>query len=429
MENFPIRTYAINLKRRTDRRDHILEQFKNRPEFDVVVVEAFENKVPAVGLWHTITHIVAELVNSKDEYILICEDDHQFTEYYSPEKLFECIREATSLDADILLGGASSVRTTLKVSNSLFWLERFCGLQFTVIFKKFFNAILEMNFGTHDDSDNKISAHTNSKFVIYPFISTQREFGYSDVTARNSTEGHVTELFQRAARIIDHLQDISEFFRNINNLSGKSFNPDDFCHITIPTYILNNSNGSIPTTYIEQQFDGKHEFTVKALKGCKDQQEPIGQWNTICQIIQLALQDEEEVILICNEHFEFSETYSSEYLIKNIVDANYQGADILYGVIGGFEHAVFITENRYWVNNNLLTDFVVLYKKIFNAILAEPVTDNTDAGYLLSQLAPNKMLLYPFISKISESGNNYPQLTASKRLANLKTISLKYNVK
>lgn len=40
-----------------------------------------------------------------EEFILVCEDDHQFTEDYSVSFLFSCIEETKEKDGDILAGG------------------------------------------------------------------------------------------------------------------------------------------------------------------------------------------------------------------------------------------------------------------------------------------------------------------------------------
>jgi hypothetical protein len=58
-----------------------------------------------------------------------------------------------------------------------------------ILFKQFYNAILETEFGEYDAADYKIAALTNNIFFIYPFISVQKEFGYSDATTKNNREG------------------------------------------------------------------------------------------------------------------------------------------------------------------------------------------------------------------------------------------------
>ena len=120
-----IRSFVVNLKRRTDRRTHIIEQFKSRNEFQVNLVEAFQHPVGAIGVWKTIRHILKKLVESKDEYIILCQDDHLFTKEYSKELLLCCIDEATLLGADLLSCGVSGFTSAINVSENLYWVEKF----------------------------------------------------------------------------------------------------------------------------------------------------------------------------------------------------------------------------------------------------------------------------------------------------------------
>ncbi len=114
MNKKTIPIYAINLKSRADRREFIVSQFNDKQEFQFYLVEANEHSIGAIGLWKTIRHILKELVDSKDEYIILCQDDHLFTNDYSKEYLLDCINQAKSLDADILACGVSGFTTAHK---------------------------------------------------------------------------------------------------------------------------------------------------------------------------------------------------------------------------------------------------------------------------------------------------------------------------
>lgn len=56
--------------------------------------------------------------------------------------------------------------------------------------------------------DFKISELSDSIFVIHPFISVQKEFGYSDVTSKNAEEGYVENLFRGTSQKLDMLKRI-----------------------------------------------------------------------------------------------------------------------------------------------------------------------------------------------------------------------------
>jgi len=49
-----IPTYIINLKKRTDRLEHIRKEFAHRDEFNITIFEAFEHVTGAIGLWKSI---------------------------------------------------------------------------------------------------------------------------------------------------------------------------------------------------------------------------------------------------------------------------------------------------------------------------------------------------------------------------------------
>lgn len=152
----PIPTYVINLKERRDRRAHIELQFENRTEFSLHFVDAVRHNTGAIGLWETIKHIILNVENSKSDYIILCEDDHVFADAYVYKDFIKELNIARGLGADILVGGPSYVNGTLPVSNNLFWVQKFTGTQFVIVFRKFYNRILEANFQDEDCADSKI---------------------------------------------------------------------------------------------------------------------------------------------------------------------------------------------------------------------------------------------------------------------------------
>ena len=116
-----IPTFVINLKNKTDRKEHILNEFSGRDEFNVTIVEPKKHAISRVSLWNTMKHIIGNLTNREDEFIIICEDDHQFTENYQRELLFKFIDQGDKLNADILSGGVSSLLHFVRASTDLFW--------------------------------------------------------------------------------------------------------------------------------------------------------------------------------------------------------------------------------------------------------------------------------------------------------------------
>lgn len=199
MEILPINVFAINLIHRTDRKANITAQFHGKEEFKLTVVPAIESPIGALGLWQTIQKIVQREISRGSDFFILCEDDHQFTNDYSKERLLASIQEAEQLEADILSGGVSWFDTGIQIAEGTFWVKTFNGMQFTVIFNRFYSKIEGAEFKLGDAADFKISALSDSKLVMYPFISVQKEFGYSDVTRKNNEEGFVSRIFDETS--------------------------------------------------------------------------------------------------------------------------------------------------------------------------------------------------------------------------------------
>jgi len=205
-----LKTFVINLEKRTDRKFNALQQFENKPEFDVTIIKAIEHTNGTFGLWQTIVRIIKE--HSEEPFLLICEDDHEFTENYSYTRLSTAILTSLEKKADILLGGVSWFKDGLQLNPNLFWIDQFTGLQFMIVFKQFYHTILTSAFLETNVADFKISGLTENKFMIYPFVSHQKEFGYSDVTTTNNKLGYVTEIFARASGTLDNLNKAKKYY-------------------------------------------------------------------------------------------------------------------------------------------------------------------------------------------------------------------------
>lgn len=195
-EEFYIPVYAINVKEREDRKSHIVKEFENKPEFQFNLIEACKHPKGTIGLWNSMVNIV-KLAKEKDEdVIIICEDDHYFTENYSRNLLFKEIQEAYMQGAEILSGGIGGLGQAIPVGYKRYWVDWFWCTQFIVVYASFFDKILSYEFKEDDTADDVMSVLTNNKMVIYPFISEQKDFGYSDVTRSNmDNQGRIREHF------------------------------------------------------------------------------------------------------------------------------------------------------------------------------------------------------------------------------------------
>ena len=387
----PIPTYVVNLKKRTDRKENITKEFAGRDEFDVHIVEAMEHSRGAMGLWLTILHILRDRVDPGSEFILLCEDDHQFTPHYSPALLDACIEEARELDADVLSGGVSWFDDCFKASDRLFWVRKFSGLQFTILFRRCFDTLLNAEFGPKDVADYKIADITANKFVIFPFISMQRDYGYSDATPHNNIDGEVEKYFVTSDEHLQRLRDVGVFYRDSSGLGPAEY---DYDSIVLPVYLIN----PVDPHLARAPFAGKGEFEVFIEEGPVHPVEEVRRWMGIRQAVQKAVAADDDVIVISEGPHAFPPDYSRSYLLRNIIEAHEQGAGLLFGSAATFGHAVPVTKNRFWINSFWHSSLVVLYRKVFPLILEHPFDDSILTDDALSNVTSNKVLLFPFVS-------------------------------
>lgn len=214
---FYIPTYIINLKDRSERKKHILTEFDGREEFDVTIVDACEHSIGAIGLWNSIVKIIHTAIDQDNDVIIICEDDHYFTEDYSKEYLIENILNAHKQGADILSGGIGGFGYAVPTAKNRYWVDWFWCTQFIVIYKKFFQKILNYDFKVDDTADGVISQLSNNIMTLYPFISKQKEFGYSDITQGNKDNPNlISQHFQRADSYLSAIHNVSKFYNYPN---------------------------------------------------------------------------------------------------------------------------------------------------------------------------------------------------------------------
>ncbi|WP_343674784.1 hypothetical protein [Chitinophaga sp.] len=402
-----IPTFVINLEKRLDRKAHLIEQFRSRIEFDMQIVTPVDHYDGCVSLWMTIQQIVKDHLQA--EYILLCEDDHVFQENYSPTLLMGAISEAQIMQADILAGGVSWFNNAHKVSDNLYWVEKFSGLQFTVLFKSFFATILSASFTLDDVADLKLGSLTDSKFFISPFISIQKEFGYSDATPKNNKNaGRVDTLFRESQHKANVIKYIGEYYRKYN--PDVRNNAAAYQHLVIPVYVISLPERIDRRTHILHEFEGRNEFDVKIIDACRHEKGAVGLWMSICKVIEMAIANEDDLIVLCEDDHTFTQHYNKEHLLKNIIEAYYQRTEILAGGIGGFDMAIPVNKDRFWINAFYSTQFLVLYKPIFRKVLDYAYDDTVTADGAFSALTEYKQALFPFISIQREFG--YSDVTA-----------------
>ncbi|QIL42634.1 glycosyl transferase [Pedobacter sp. HDW13] len=200
-------TYIINLPEREERLSHIKTQFSERNEFETTIVEACRHTTGAIGLWKSIIKVIKLAIENEDDVIVICEDDHEFTKEYSKEFLIKNIIEAGEQGADILSGGAGSFGQAMPITAERYWINPIFSTQFIVIYSKFFKKILDYKFKKTDTADGVFSLLTSHKMLLFPYISIQRDFGYSDITQiHNEIPGLVSNMFNESQNFLRNIK-------------------------------------------------------------------------------------------------------------------------------------------------------------------------------------------------------------------------------
>ena len=393
--NSLLQCVAVNLPFRTERRSHLNYEFDSKDGLKLKIKYAVKHSEGRVSLWLSIKEIINEMKNSN--FFILCEDDHQFTKYYSFELLQKCINEAQCLDADILSGGISWFKTGVQISKQLFWIDEFSGLQFTIIFKKFYQKIIDANFTEYDKADYKLSELTAKKFVISPFISIQKDFGYSDVTRENNKQGKVQKLFDETFERFELLRKVKQYYSK-KKAPYINIRKKDITNVSFPFYILKKPEQTEP-------FCLNNEFAQKIIN--VENEDRLGEWKALCSCITTALNTDDDFIMISYSTYNrLSGSYRKTQFIRNLITAGNYGCELLLGNIEMFNHAVPVTENLFWIDSFSSSSFIVLYSSIYQKILTTmPTGKKTDIYNYLSYITSHKMALYPFIMELGINSN------------------------
>lgn len=128
---------------------------------------------------------------------MVCEDDHTFTSSYDKKAFFANLSQAAKQGADLVSGGIGGFGHAVPIDRHHFWVDWFYSTQFIIIFDSVFDNILQYNFLETDAIDIVLSKICKEKQVLFPFVSPQKNFGYSDATkCNNQTPEKIEYYFQ-----------------------------------------------------------------------------------------------------------------------------------------------------------------------------------------------------------------------------------------
>ena len=391
-----IPTYIINLEKRKDRRSYIEQEFANKAEFNLTIVKAIEDKIPAVGLYKTLKTILLQAKGNSLPYILICEDDHQFTNYYRKSDFIDAIDDLNRECVDVYLGGVSWFDYAIPVKDEYYWVNSFNGTQFMVIYSRIYDTLLNAEFPETTTIDVWIAQLSNKVYVSVPMLSIQKDFGYSDVTEQNNEFGKVEKYF---TDIISRWEALGKIYDHLDHTKLVEILPADKCsELQVPTYFINLGSNRESIDKIEEQFEGRNEFDTQMVDGFGATNDAVGRWKSLVKVIQLAKEREDEVSLVCwNDHV-FHENYNKNILFSSIYQGAHLGADIILGGISHTRQAIPVNEYLCWIDIFEGKQFTIIYNHFFDAILKEDFKDQDDVDLKLSEMTANKYVIHPFIS-------------------------------
>lgn len=180
------------------------------------IVEAIKHDIGGVGLWKSIKGIVRDAEErGEDDVIIVCEDDHVFTKEYERDRFLSQVILAAQLNTHILYGGIGGFGCAVMVTDDMFWIDWSWCTQFMVIYKNAFPIILNSRFTRKDCADQFLSKIIPNKLVTFPFISVQKDFGYSDVTKENNIAGNITRMFDDTSKRMEKFAKISQELNSI----------------------------------------------------------------------------------------------------------------------------------------------------------------------------------------------------------------------
>lgn len=406
-----IRVYAVNLPARTERRVSIEEQFAGRTEFELHVVDGIEHRNGPFGLWQTFYGIVEREAAVGSDYFIFCEDDHVFTPDYSPSVLRQRIADADRLGADLLSGGMSVARTPVEAAPGLFWVSWFNGMQFTVIFNRCYGKILAAHTSDGYAVDIQLSYLAKRKFVMWPYISVQREFGYSDATSVNDEDGRVTRFFDKSRALLATLHKVRGHYRVLPASVVESIMRADVGNSFITAHVINLPERADRRNHIQTQFENRPEFRLEIVEASRHEVGAVGLWQSICRIVRSARDAGEEFVLICEDDHIFTCAYSRDMFMRRVMLAGAMGAQLLSGGVGDFSNLVPLPGGLGWIDRFWCTQFMVIYRSAFDIILRAPFGIRDVADDKLSAILTAKMVCVPFISEQTDFG--YSDITAS----------------
>ena len=191
--------------------------------------------------------------------------------------------------------------------------------------------------------------------------------------------------------------------------------------IKIPVYVIMCGD---KYENVLNQFLGRFIFDVHIFKSFPNQNEQKNIWHGIVNAIKIITQEDDDFVIICLNKHMFTDVFDERLLIESIKSAGMLGVDLLLGGIGNFKYAVPLSTNLFWIDSFRYSQFIVIYRTIFEDVVSYNFNDNDTVDGVLSELTSRKMVVYPFISEFKGLGcSNFKK--ADRQARNIEFLYMK----
>lgn len=150
------------------------KEFQGRTEFEI-------HPVSGSWDWNNLRHVIEQVCRKdEDDAIVVCHEGHHFTGDYQTCSFMGALLESSELGTDMLLGGCRVFGNLVPVSNRLYWVNKFEGSNFFVLFRRSFQPLLDISPNDDENLDEILSRGLSNKLLISPFISSNGAKGRAD---------------------------------------------------------------------------------------------------------------------------------------------------------------------------------------------------------------------------------------------------------
>lgn len=157
-DKFYINTFCFYNNRKNCR-----ENFSGKKEFHISWIKsAFP--LPNISQ-KNLNSILTRSIQDEDDVIIIYFDNHRFKTNYSKYSLFKYILMAQFYQADILFCNANKIDYMCKIQDELYWVNNIKESNFIVLYRKFFDKILDVDFLPSKSFSEFISTLSHDKLM------------------------------------------------------------------------------------------------------------------------------------------------------------------------------------------------------------------------------------------------------------------------